>query len=173
MASTTTSTGIAYNKRRFEQINFEDGGTGYREEIWIKRGKGERPSFSPRYVDDDEVRNRIPTLLELAKAECTRSMRSCQRYRGGFNEVAFGHRNKILDKEERGHFVRHVSAMYKASRGERPGDIFLQWRMYRGIMPGFIQDVEELMKQQPPAIEGIGERGGRDKYPVYSATYPE
>ncbi len=140
MASTTTSTGIAYNKRRFEQINFEDGGTGYQEEIWIKRGKGER---------------------------------SCQRYRGGFNEVAFGHRNKILDKEERGHFVRHVSAMYKASRGERPGDIFLQWRMYRGIMPGFIQDVEELMKQQPPAIEGIGERGSGDKYPVYSATYPE
>ena len=174
------SLGIPYHKREFEHVDYEDGTTGYIENAWEKRSKHAYPRIIHIPVDEDVLQNRIPSLLSLAQDECVHLLTSfTKQHRAGFCDTARKRRKEILDEEERRHFQRHVSAMFRALRGERPGDVFLQWRMYRGIMPDFIRDLELSMKQQPPKYlrahevrSNCCDREEHNSYPLYTPTKP-
>jgi hypothetical protein len=127
-----------YHKRTFHPCYFEDGTSGLEQIQWVKRHKHDRVRIVSRIVDDDAPQKRIPSLtrVHLLKSAFVRRE---------FLDAVSAHREKTPD------FMQLLCGMLRGLKGEKPGDVVLQWRLYKTYMPPeFIQTVEDVVKKQPP-----------------------
>ena len=158
-----------YHKRTFHPCYFEDGTSGLEQIQWVKRHKHDRVRIVSQIVDDDAPQKRIPSLTRLAQLECVHLLKSAF-VRREFLDAVSAHREKTPD------FMQLLCGMLRGLKGEKPGDVVLQWRLYKTYMPPeFIQTVEDVVKKQPPKYLSVHRQVRSDwcvyddhnKYPMY------